>query len=1216
MTMTFDGPEGTRITLAAIRSMASPREAAKALQASRTASWLLPLAVETLSPEGETAGPQPPAAIVHVLDKFGGVFDEPKGLPPKRSHDHRIILTHGAQPVSVRPYRYGHAQKTEIERMVTEMLETGIIRPSASSFSSPVLLVKKKDGTWRFCVDYRALNEVTLKDKHPIPVIDELLDELTGARYFSKLDLRAGYHQIKMADQDVEKTTFRTHDRHYEFLVMPFGLKNAPATFQHCMNDLFRRYLHKFVLVFFDDILVYSATLEEHARHLEVVLKVLRDNNLFAKQSKCTFGQTSIGYLGHIVDEQGVHADPEKLAAVADWPQPKDAKRLRGFLGLTGYYRRFIKGYGSIAAPLTQMLRRNAFEWMDKSLEAFFHLKNALVSAPVLTLPDFTKVFVVETDACDVGVGAVLSQDGHPIAYMSKALTQRAKPFSTYEKEMLAIIVAVEKWRPYLIGRHFIVKTDHASLKHLLQQKISTPTQQRWIARLLCYDFTIEYRKGPENNAADALSRLKEQFLNLSSIRADIWGNIREEQTRDDEIRKLKASTEQNPGSIPHYTIRSNLLCKKDRVVIPKGSQLIRDILWHFHNSATAGHEGVNKTLQRVKSQFWWKGMKADVKQFVKECTTCQREKYEATRPPGHLIPLPIPSRPWTDISMDFIEALPRSEGMETIMVVVDRLTKHAHFVPLPRKHNVGMTAEAFQKNVGRLHGMPQTIVCDRDTVFVSTFWREFMRLAGVRLNFSTAHHPQTDGQTEVTNRTLETYLRCFAGNRPNTWVKCLSWAEWSYNTSHHSAINMTPYEAVYGYPPPPMVPFEPGTAQDAEVERQLRTRDELLQALRDNIAIAQNRMRQHYNKGRADREFDVGSWVWLKRINRKQDILLGQPVSKLTPRFFGPYKVLERLGKAAYRLRLPPQADIHPVFHVTRLKPFVGAPPEDIPPLAEQEPRPVRIIRTRRARRQERLVDEGGGSDTVRPAARTSRPSQAGHPTGQTSAKQPATRRTTAKAPRRQDAPGPARTPRPGAAPKATPGQTAPPAQPSRAGHPPGKPSGERQGAGSSRATSAPFTSSPPQHQATEDSKSRGHGINKGPSPSRIRKPQKDQVDQDPKALTNLDQASAEPTPAGTQTQPELDCSPAPPGQHLPDSTQLDLHPNPTESSAADSPEVKVTHLEIEDLGLSSGPPSPDPAQDEPSFRRMHATDPVTLGASRPRTKAKSKPWLELGSA
>ncbi|CAN6472899.1 unnamed protein product [Victoria cruziana] len=424
MKMTFDGPNGTRITLAAIRNMVTPKEAAKALQASRAASWLLPLAVETLSPEGETAGPQPPAAIVQILDKFGGVFAEPKGLPPKRSHDHRIILTHGAQPVSVRPYRYGHVQKTEIEQMVTEMLETSIIRPSSSSFSSPVLLVKKKDGTWRFCVDYRALNEVTVKDKHPIPVIDELLDELTGARYFSKLDLRAGYHQIKMADQDIEKTAFRTHDGHYEFLVMPFGLTNAPATFQHCMNDLFRRYLRKFVLVFFDDILVYSATLEEHARHLEVVLKVLRDNNLFAKQSKCTFGQTSIGYLGHIVDEQGVHADPEKLAAVADWPQPKDAKRLRGFLGLTGYYRRFIKGYGSIAAPLTQMLRRNAFEWTDKSLEAFTHLKNALVSAPVLTLPNFTKIFVVETDACDVGVGAVLSQDGHPIAYMSKALTK------------------------------------------------------------------------------------------------------------------------------------------------------------------------------------------------------------------------------------------------------------------------------------------------------------------------------------------------------------------------------------------------------------------------------------------------------------------------------------------------------------------------------------------------------------------------------------------------------------------------------------------------------------------------------------------------------------------------------------------------------------------------------------------------------------------------
>uniref|UniRef100_A0A0A9D2Y9 Reverse transcriptase domain-containing protein n=1 Tax=Arundo donax TaxID=35708 RepID=A0A0A9D2Y9_ARUDO len=327
--------------------------------------------------------------LEHLLDSFADLFGEPDGLPPPHTHDHQIRLEEGTGPVVVRPYRYPQLQKDELERQCDEMLRKGFIRLSTSAFSSPVLLVKKQDGTWRFCVDYRALNAITVKDKFPIPVVEELLDELHGARFFTKLDLRSGYHQVRMHSADIGKTAFRTHHGHYEFLVMPFGLSNAPSTFQALMNDVLGQYLRKFALVFFDDILIYSASWTDHLWHVRTVLETLRHHHLKLKRSKCSFGEPSVSYLGHIVTAEGVAMDCQKVQAVSDWPVPKNVRAVRGFLGLAGYYRRFIKDYGILAAPLTRLLKKDGFAWSEEAIQAFTTLKHALSSAPVLQLPDF-----------------------------------------------------------------------------------------------------------------------------------------------------------------------------------------------------------------------------------------------------------------------------------------------------------------------------------------------------------------------------------------------------------------------------------------------------------------------------------------------------------------------------------------------------------------------------------------------------------------------------------------------------------------------------------------------------------------------------------------------------------------------------------------------------------------------------------------------------------
>jgi hypothetical protein len=706
--------------------------------------------------------------IQNVVENFADVFDIPTELPPNRVHDHRIPLVEGAQPVNVRPYKHPPSQKDVIENMVNELLEAGVIKKSNSPFSSPIVMVKKKDNSWRMCVDYRHLNKQTIKDKFPIPIIEELIDELHGAELFTKLDLRSGYHQIRMNEEDVAKTAFRTHEGHYEFLVMTFGLTNAPATFQSLMNEVFKSYLRKFVLVFFDDILIYSSNLEDHLMHLEVVLQTMRQHKLYAKKSKCVFGTDKVEYLGHVISAKGVATDPEKIKAMSSWPVPTNLKQLRGFLGLTGYYRRFIQSYATISRPLTQLLKKNGFLWNEEAQVAFEKLKQAMISAPVLRLPDFNKEFTLETDASGVGLGAVLLQEGHPIAFLSKTLAPKHQLMSTYEKEFLAIVFALEKWRGYLLDRHFKIKTDHFSLKYLLDQRMSTPAQLKWLPKLMGFDYEIQYKKGVENVTADALSRLQHssELLSLvtSSVHIEVYKKIVASWDSDTQLKQLILQLKAGQQVKGSYSWTNQELRRKGKLVVGNDQTLRSELLKQFHEGSVGGHSGVKTTTSKICSVFYWKKLRKRVKQMVRDCDTCQRNKPDLSAYPGLLQPLPLPVTIWSSISMDFVESLPKSQGKTVIFVVVDRLSKYAHFIPLAHPFSALTVAQVFLDNIYKLHGLPTTIISDRDKVFLSTFWKELFKLLQVKLHMSTSYHPQTDGQTEVVNGCLECYLRCMTG--------------------------------------------------------------------------------------------------------------------------------------------------------------------------------------------------------------------------------------------------------------------------------------------------------------------------------------------------------------------------------------------------------------------------------------------------------------------
>ncbi|GJT43704.1 putative reverse transcriptase domain-containing protein [Tanacetum coccineum] len=443
---------------------------------------------------------------VPIVQDFPEVFPEDlPGLPPTRQVEFQIDLVPGAAPIARAPYRLAPSEMKELSEQLKELSDKGFIRPSSSPWGAPVLFVKKKDGSFRMCIDYRELNKLTVKNRYPLPRIDDLFDQLQGSSVYSKIDLRSGYHQLRVREEDIPKTAFRTRYGHYEFQVMPFGLTNAPAVFMDLMNRVCKPHLDKFVIVFIDDILIYSKSKQEHEKHLKIILDLLKKEELYAKFSKCEFWIPKVQFLGHVIDSEGIHVDPAKIESIKDWASPKSPTEIRQFLGLAGYYRRFIEGFSKIAKPMTKLTQKKVkFEWGDKQEAAFQLLKQKLCSAPILALPEGSEDFIAYCDASKKGLGAVLMQREKVISYASRQLKIHEKNYTTHDLELGAVVFALKIWRHYLYGTKCTVYTDHKSLQHILDQKELNMRQRRWLELLSDYDCDIRYHPGKANVVADA----------------------------------------------------------------------------------------------------------------------------------------------------------------------------------------------------------------------------------------------------------------------------------------------------------------------------------------------------------------------------------------------------------------------------------------------------------------------------------------------------------------------------------------------------------------------------------------------------------------------------------------------------------------------------------------------------------------------------------------